>query len=129
MPGEPRGAAISPTSSADQTWAILMAMVLVQNLVLTGSWSASDAPVDQQRRDVRAFPSWRGSDTTNANETLSITVAGSSLVAFFCQLLVVLPPADSPTTAATLRRRTRRRALVLTSSYRLKYQCVSVSVN
>lgn len=102
VPGEPRGAAVSPTSSADQTWAIPMAMVLVQNLVLTGSWSAADAS-QLTSNGVMFGPFHLGGAavSTNANETLSITVAGPSLVAFFCQPLVVLPPADPPTPAAT----------------------------
>jgi hypothetical protein len=97
VPGEPRGTAVSPTSSAEQTWAIPMAMVLVQNLVLTGSWSASDAS-QLTSNGVMFGPFHLGGAavSTNANETLSITVAGPSLVAFFCQPLVVLPPSDPP---------------------------------
>jgi hypothetical protein len=99
VPGESRGTAISPTSSAEQTWAIPVAMVLVQNLVMTGSWSTADVN-SLIGGDVMFGPFHLGAATVapNASNTLSITVAGPSLVAFFCQPLVVLPPSDPPTT-------------------------------
>jgi hypothetical protein len=102
VPGQSRGTAISPTSSADQTWAIPVAMVLVQNLVLTGSWSASDAgQLTSSGVMFGPFNLGGAAVSTNANESLTITVAGPSLVAFFCQPLVVLPPSDQPAAPAT----------------------------
>lgn len=83
--------------SADTAYALPVALLLVQNLILSGSWSSDETTtLTAPGMMPDPFSLGGGSVSRTSDGSLSISVPGMHLAGLFCQPLPVLPPSDSP---------------------------------
>jgi hypothetical protein len=95
--GLARGAWIGVPPSADTAYALPVALLLVQNLILSGSWS-SDETTALTAPGMMLGPFGLGGArvSSTSDGSISISVPGMHLAGVFCQPLPVLPPSDPP---------------------------------
>ena len=97
VPGQPGGSSIASASGAGQVMALPVALVLVRNLTMTGSWSAADTTqLTSDGTLLGPFNLGGATAATNADNSVTITAPGPSVAALFCRPLPVLPPANPP---------------------------------
>jgi hypothetical protein len=95
VPGMAKGAWVAAPPSANQADALPIALLLVQNLQLSGSWSSDDtAALTAPGRMLGPFNLGGAAIATGGDGTVTISVPGMFLVGLFCQRLPVLPPND-----------------------------------
>lgn len=95
--GLAKGAWIGVPPSAGSVYALPVALLLVQNLVLSGSWSSEETTaLTAPGMMLGPFSLGGGSVSTTSGGSISISVPGMHLAGLFCQPLPVLPPSDPP---------------------------------
>ena len=97
VPDTPQGNFIGAAPGTNQVWGLAVALILVRNLTLTGSWSSQDTTqLTSGQILLGPFNLGGATTTTNADSTVSISVAGPTVLALFCQPLFELPPSAPP---------------------------------
>lgn len=104
IPGMSRGGLLPPTDGieAGSTYAIPIAMVIVQNLRVSGKWSQSAAAALRAPGGTMGPLSLFGAVATTEADGITVTYShdGMQVVALICSPLPVLPPIDTPTPPA-----------------------------
>jgi hypothetical protein len=97
IPGMPRGGLLpAPTGAADAVNGLPIALIVVQNLKITGQWS--QAALDTLKTPggtVGPLSLFGATATTNANGSITFAHPGMQVVALLCSPLPVLPPLPS----------------------------------
>jgi hypothetical protein len=97
VPAKAQGSVIGVPAGPNQAWALPVALILVRNLTLTGSWSSEDTTqLTSGQVLLGPFNLGAATKTTNADSTVTISLAGPTVLAFFCQPLCELPPSAPP---------------------------------
>lgn len=95
--GLPKGAWVGVPPAANTVYALPVALLLVQNLTLNGSWSSTEtATLTAPGMMLGPFNLGGASVSTESNGSMSISVPGMHVAGLFCQPLPVLPPNDPP---------------------------------
>lgn len=95
--GLPRGAWVGVPPADGTAYALPVALLLVQNLTLTGSWSSEETTaLTAPGMMLGPFNLGGGLVSSASDGSVSISVPGMRLAGLFCQPLPVLPPADPP---------------------------------
>ena len=99
VPGMPRGGLLpDPTPDSDEAYGLPISLVVVQNLKITGQWSAQASAALSAPGGTVGPLSLFGAVATTAADGVTITYAhdGMQVVALICSALPVLPPANTP---------------------------------
>lgn len=99
IPGMPRGGLLpAPDGAAGHAYGLPMAMVIVQNLRVSGQWSAEASAALASRGGTLGPLSLFGASVSTAADGVTVTYAhpGMQVVALLCSSLPILPPADPP---------------------------------
>ena len=102
VPDTPQGGLLGAPPGPNQVWGLPVALILVQNLTLTGSWTTQDTTqLTSGQILLGPFNLAGATTTTNADSTVSISVVGPTVLALFCQPLFELPPSAPPTSGSS----------------------------
>jgi hypothetical protein len=102
IPGMSRGGLLPPTDGIEvgSTYGLPIAMVVVQNLRVSGKWSQSAATALRAPGGTMGPLSLFGAIATTEADGVTVTYShdGMQVVALLCSSLPVLPPVDTPAT-------------------------------
>ena len=99
VPGMNRGGLLpAPDGGPDATYGLPIGLVIVQNLQVSGQWSAEAAAALSSPGGTIGPLSLFGATATTAADGITVTYchSGMQVVALLCNALPVLPPADAP---------------------------------
>jgi hypothetical protein len=99
MPGMPRGGLLPPADGApDATFGLPVGLVIVQNLRVSGQWSAEAAAALSSPGGTIGPLSLFGATASTEADGVTMTYShdGMQVVALLCNPLPVLPPVDPP---------------------------------
>jgi hypothetical protein len=92
-----KGAWVDVPPAANTVYALPVALLLVQNLTLNGSWSSAETTtLTTPGMMLGPFHLGGASVSSQSDGSVSISVPGMHLAGLFCQPLPVLPPNDPP---------------------------------
>jgi len=92
-----KGAWVDVPPAASTVYALPVALLLVQNLTLNGSWSSAETTtLTAPGMMLGPFHLGGAPVTSESDGSMSISVPGIHLAGLFCQPLPVLPPNDPP---------------------------------
>jgi hypothetical protein len=102
-PGRKRGSLLpSPDGGPDAAYGLPVGLIIVQNLSVTGQWSAEAATALSSPGGTIGPLSLFGAIATTAADGVTVTYShpGMQVVALLCNALPVLPPVDAPAAVA-----------------------------